>query len=150
MTGKELKEKRKSVGWTQQELAQRLGVSKGTIINYEKGKTIPESKTEILASVFGVESIREYKQHNLLNLLNADLRANAKKMPNAPLYVLQLLLEHIHPSEVIDYIDKHRSEYFDLEEFRLLAKNVVGLNEIEILQGEIRKINNRLDKLTNS
>lgn len=47
----EIKENRKRLGLTQQELADLLGVSKNTIVNYEKGMKIPDSKIPILNKV---------------------------------------------------------------------------------------------------
>ena len=44
MNALEIKEKRKKLGLTQDELAKKLGVSLKTISNYEKGEVIPESK----------------------------------------------------------------------------------------------------------
>ena len=43
-----IKESRKKLGLTQDELAKQLGVSRRTIQNYEKGEVIPETKREIL------------------------------------------------------------------------------------------------------
>jgi len=43
----EIKLKRKELGLTQDQLAKLVGVSKRTIINYEKGQVIPDTKREI-------------------------------------------------------------------------------------------------------
>ena len=43
-----IKELRKKKGWSQDTLAKKLGVSRQTIVNYEKGEVIPESKKELL------------------------------------------------------------------------------------------------------
>lgn len=48
MRGEEIKKKRNELNLTQEELGRILGVSKRTIINYEKGKIIPDSKIELL------------------------------------------------------------------------------------------------------
>lgn len=39
---------RKKLGLSKEDFANLLGVSRGTVVNYEKGKVIPESKFEIL------------------------------------------------------------------------------------------------------
>ncbi len=148
MTGNELRAKRKSSGWTQAELAQKLGVSKGTIINYEKGRTIPESKTKILAAVFDLKEEREYKVEHLLSLLSPDLRSSAKKVHNPARYVLELVLGHIDPELLVSHIDKNRDIFFQMDEFRLLSKNAVGMDEIEMLKIEIKTIKQKLDGLT--
>lgn len=46
-----IKELRKKKGLSQTELAKKLGVSRQTIVNYEKGEVIPESKKELLHSI---------------------------------------------------------------------------------------------------
>lgn len=51
MNAEEIKEKRKKLGLTQDDLAKKIGTTKRTIINYEKGEVIPDSKKEILHSV---------------------------------------------------------------------------------------------------
>ncbi len=74
MIGEELKANRKLKGWTQLELAQRIGVSKNTVINYEKGKTIPESKNKILENVFYPSTDKNYPLVDKLNILSLDLK----------------------------------------------------------------------------
>lgn len=51
MKALEIKQKRKQLGYTQEELAIRLGVSVKTISNYENGEMIPESKKALLRTV---------------------------------------------------------------------------------------------------
>ncbi len=52
MNNIELKEKRKKLGLTQDMLAKELGVDRRTVINYEKGEVIPESKVKLLDVIF--------------------------------------------------------------------------------------------------
>ena len=51
MNGLEIKKNRKKLGLTQLELAKLIGVSKNTVLNYEKGSVIPESKIAILGKI---------------------------------------------------------------------------------------------------
>ncbi|OXB01717.1 hypothetical protein B0A75_04560 [Flavobacterium oncorhynchi] len=46
-----IKELRAQKGLSQSELAKRIGVSRQTIVNYEKGEVIPESKRDILYNI---------------------------------------------------------------------------------------------------
>lgn len=46
-----IKELREKLGLTQEKLAELIGVSRNTIINYEKGGKIPESKRQILNNI---------------------------------------------------------------------------------------------------
>ncbi|MBN4082910.1 helix-turn-helix domain-containing protein [bacterium AH-315-A23] len=50
MTALEIKERRKKLGLTQEELGKLLGVSRNTIYNYEKGAEIPASKFTLLSN----------------------------------------------------------------------------------------------------
>ncbi len=55
MLGKRITNSRKAKGWTQSELAQRLGVKKKTIIDWESEKSEPRaSRLANLAGVLGV------------------------------------------------------------------------------------------------
>ena len=51
MNAKILKQKRKQLGLTQDSLAELLGVTRNTIINYENGGVIPEAKIILLENV---------------------------------------------------------------------------------------------------
>lgn len=52
MTGEDLKELRNKKGWTQDELASLAGVTKRSIINYEKSAIIPKSKANTFHFIF--------------------------------------------------------------------------------------------------
>lgn len=50
-----LKAARVNVGLTQNDVAKRVGVNKGTIVNYEKYRTIPDIETaKKLANIYGL------------------------------------------------------------------------------------------------
>jgi DNA-binding XRE family transcriptional regulator len=55
MNAKEIKEKRKMLGYTQKKLAELVGVSTQTINGYENGKEIPSTKFQILDKVLNGE-----------------------------------------------------------------------------------------------
>jgi transcriptional regulator with XRE-family HTH domain len=67
MNGIELKEKRKIRGYTQQQLADLIGVSLKTITNYEKGEVIPFSKHAILHKVLSSEEVKEPDELYFIN-----------------------------------------------------------------------------------
>jgi DNA-binding XRE family transcriptional regulator len=57
---------RKRAGWTQCELARRVGVSPGTISRWERGATtVPESQAARLLEVFGGEPLDETRRRRL-------------------------------------------------------------------------------------
>jgi len=57
MDAQEIKKHRKGLKLTQGELAELIGVSKRTIINYEQGSVVPETKREILHKVLVVGNV---------------------------------------------------------------------------------------------
>jgi len=56
MDALEIKQHRERLGLTQKELADLIGASRETIINYEKGKPIPKSKLDILNKVLNADT----------------------------------------------------------------------------------------------
>lgn len=72
MYGKKLRELRKLEGWTQEEVARRIGVSKQTYSHYEKEQRKPSLKTiRELAAVYQVnidDIFAEEKRSDLVNL----------------------------------------------------------------------------------
>ena len=54
--GEKLRKLRVEKGWTQGELAEKAGLGKNTISNYEKGRTYPQDRTvyQTLATILGV------------------------------------------------------------------------------------------------
>ena len=50
-----IRQLRKNMGLTQKQLAEKIGVSSNTIINWEKGEVIPKSKYPILNEFFKIE-----------------------------------------------------------------------------------------------
>lgn len=59
----DVKKLRKELGMTQEALAKELGVDRRTIINYEKGEPIPESKVKLLHFVKYAD-YKKYDDHN--------------------------------------------------------------------------------------
>lgn len=51
MKGDDIKKMRSLIGLTQEELAQKMGVTRNTIVNYEKGGVIPPAKQKLLSGV---------------------------------------------------------------------------------------------------
>ena len=68
MNALQIKEKRKKLGLTQLELEELIGVSKNTVLNYEKGSVIPESKITILNKILNDTDVK-----NNISNVNATL-----------------------------------------------------------------------------
>jgi len=56
MKALDIKKRREELHLTQEQLASKMGVSKNTILNYEKGKVIPDSKLHLLHSILYEEN----------------------------------------------------------------------------------------------
>ncbi|WP_339889766.1 XRE family transcriptional regulator [uncultured Flavobacterium sp.] len=69
MKGIEIRSKRKQLGLTQKELADKLGVSHNTISNWEKGEVIPNSKDSLIDSFLNI-NIENVKNENSNNIVN--------------------------------------------------------------------------------
>lgn len=53
MNGDEIRQARERSGWTQQELAERIGVGMRTVGNWERGETVPKNRMAMLEHVLG-------------------------------------------------------------------------------------------------
>ena len=98
MEGLEIRQRREQLGLTQKELADLIGASRETIINYEKGKRIPRSKSEILHKVLVVDGLSNTKvDHEVIQPTGDDFEnKNGNKfieLPNGEYYMLMPLAE---------------------------------------------------------
>ena len=94
----DIRQGREKLGLTQKELADLIGVSRETIINYEKGRPIPKSKSEILHKVLEPDSVYHLSvAHNSVKPLGEDFEnKNGNKfieLPNGQYYMLMPLAE---------------------------------------------------------
>ena len=149
MDGTSLKAKRKEKGWTQSKLASLIGVSKNTVVNYEKGKTIPDSKKEILKSVFVSKEVRRNPLENKKGVVHDSLLKTAEKSLNPSRYLLQVILETFHPIEILHYLDEKRSRFENLEEFSRLLDNNSAKDDLEQVKSEISELRKMIEKLNN-
>lgn len=98
MDALEIKQRREQLGLTQKELAELIGASRETIINYEKGKPIPKSKSEILHKVLEPESVyhRTVRSGQVVTTPDDFENKNGNKfieLPNGQYYMLMPLAE---------------------------------------------------------
>lgn len=68
MNAKDLINNRKKSKLTQKQLAEKLGVDRRTIINYEKGELIPESKVKLLHFIFDSINTRSRREDSSINI----------------------------------------------------------------------------------
>lgn len=80
MDAKELRNKRKALGYTQKQFADIIGVSGNTIINWEKGEKIPISKYTILDKVLNNPDVVE--TNNEIFHISRETRPTGYYYPN--------------------------------------------------------------------
>lgn len=71
-----IKEIRKELNLTQSEFAKKLGVSRQTVVNYENGLTIPESKKDLLYNILQNEGIAKEPDLQYNNSSGYDIKIN--------------------------------------------------------------------------
>lgn len=88
MDAEYVKEIRRLLGITQKELAEKIGVSLKTITNYETGGVIPDSKIQMLQSLFdlaalnvNVKTIEIDKEGNTTAFDNEGIKYTGKAVP---------------------------------------------------------------------
>lgn len=57
---------RKSLGKTQQEFAEFIGVDRRTVVNYEQGKKIPASKVKLLEILLSNDSVNHSEEKKII------------------------------------------------------------------------------------
>ena len=114
--GIDVKKIRKELGMTQLDLAKELGVDRRTIINYEKGETIPQSKVKLLHFIES-KAENKYDSHNSSTdfVEEESLKYNLEKGSNKVPYYDIDVTSHITTS--FKDINEAPSFYVDYEPF---------------------------------
>lgn len=132
--GPRLAQLRNALGWTQQELAERLGVSRVAVSHLEAGMSTPGERTiALLAGLFKVEP------HDLVGGSNYP-SAKAERLPVVVCRYteveLQLRLLDLDADRGLD--DTRRADW--IERLRVLAKETHDLRESELLADARRRL----------
>lgn len=98
MDGSQIRERREKLGLTQKELADMIGSSRETVINYEKGRPIPKSKLDILHRVLeeGSAYAKPIKGQEVVKIGDNFENKNGNQfieLPNGQFYMLMPLAE---------------------------------------------------------
>jgi len=98
MEGSQIRERREKLGLTQKELADMIGSSRETVINYEKGRPIPKSKLDILKRVLeeGSAYAKPIKGQEVVKIGDNFENKNGNQfieLPNGQFYMLMPLAE---------------------------------------------------------
>jgi transcriptional regulator with XRE-family HTH domain len=132
MNALEIKEGRKKLGFTQAELAKKLGVSVKTISNYENGEVIPESKMDLLHSILSNntlnETATEYHNPNVFREKLIELQEKIKARED---YLLDL--KNIKPTNSSKI--EHQKEIINILKMRLdlmMNSNIEQQENVEI------------------
>ncbi len=115
MNALELKENRRKLKLSQEELGDKLGLSKNTIYNYENGGVIPKSKVKILTRFF---------EENL----NIGISKNNKNKISKD-FALQ----------IIDALYLHSDELMSYENFALWVESIKAEERNDVLKNILRK-----------
>lgn len=142
----DVKKHRLRLGLTQEKLAKMIDVSTNTIINYENGGSISESKKEILNLIFNKVDFDERDYHESQN---GELIYMPWSQLNDKLNKKQLIRIS---NSVINQIDNYKKAIVSLDEIH--KKILIQLEMLEIIevQEEIWKdiINHKKDDLNTS
>lgn len=125
----DIKKIRKQLGLNQEEMGKLLGLSRHTVINYEKGQPIPESKFEMIESILAKE-VYKFEQKTGKNV-----QVTTKSNSFA-----------VH-EPTIDYSKKNHSLDELINEVHAF-KDILELRQQEIMEYVkiINKLKNLLDK----
>ena len=129
MEGLDIKQRREELGLTQKELGDLIGASRETIINYEKGKPIPKSKSEILHKV--LESNAAYSKtvkHEEVKFADDFENKNGNRfieLPNGQFYMLMPLADF---GVQAGFLDNYQDAGFlmDLSQHGILVEKPVN------------------------
>lgn len=124
----DLKQLRKASGLTQDALAKKLGVDRRTIINYEKGEFIPESKiklinmllSENISHIESKETLTGYYYPNVYAAAGMD-----KEMQNDELKRLPINLPNWEKG--IDFINVYGDSMYP----KFCSGEIIGIKEVE-------------------
>lgn len=129
ISGLKIRERRNELGITQEELGRKIGVSRNTINNYEKGNIIPDSKQEILNKIlFGSDDVQEKDTPYLVTSSGTKyykLANNLFKMivPFIPICAYAGYVDEYRDAEFIERLEErefyvkeiHHGEYYSFE-----------------------------------
>ena len=116
-------EERKKNGWTQEELAQKLGVSRQSVSKWESAGAIPDLKKIIqLADLFGVSTDYllkdEVEKENTETICDTDCELHRVSMEEANTYMdekkkrdVDKLLDYARKLRVYKYISNYVEVY---------------------------------------
>lgn len=117
MSDLSFKEMRKAAGLTQEQLADLMGVTPRTIINYEKSGSVPHSQMQLLSQIYKKHTSEvEVKGHfEIITLENNNansfvLLENGQylmTMPLAEFNVQAGFLDHFQDADYLSEMDKH-------------------------------------------
>lgn len=138
MNSLDIKKYRKEMKLTQEELAKKLGITKRTIINYEKGEIIPESKVKLFQHLMS-ESISQLHEE-AIQVNYSEM--NVMFVPLVSSYAYAGFLNGFGDEEYIDELPKvswaddkeHRGDYLC---FEVKGDSMEDGTSESILEGDI-------------
>lgn len=105
---------RKENNLTQQDLAKLLGVSKRTIINYEKGENIPNPKKEMFLTI----KSQFTNKNNQIKEPEESYLADTTKIIDP-----EIFLKTLNPTFILSYIMENYDSFKDNQAFKILVNH---------------------------
>ena len=146
----EIKLKRKELGLTQDQLAKLVGVSKRTIINYEKGEVIPDTKREIFHNFLKKEKgdLKDKLEANQvtsqLNEPASEYKSEQKEGAEFDNLSFEAKLKEIYGAILASKNDAKENKEFIRREKRLNLENFASLQEqLFEFEEELKKVKSK-------
>lgn len=137
--GKRIAALRAELGWTQQDLAERVGISRVALSHLEVGLTVPGERTiALLAGIFKVEP------HELVAGTDYPI-AKAERLPVVVTRYTEVELQlRLLQVETERGLDRHtRADW--LQRLRILAKEVVDQREARMVADALAELRSAAD-----
>lgn len=115
---------RKKNNLTQQDLAKLLGVSKRTIVNYEKGENIPNPKKEMFLKIKNEFILNELKNNLVIKEPQEDY-----SVENSGAIHPEKILKSLKPTFILSYIMENYNSFKDNQAFEILVKHHYETNK---------------------
>nr|WP_262713247.1 helix-turn-helix transcriptional regulator [Aquimarina algiphila] len=128
----DIKKERKNQGMTQQEFADLLGVTRKTIVNYESGGNIPESREKLFKYILKTFNKKENSSSQKEDHYAKDLNKTDKALMSK---VLEKF-EHIGDDEVALYVDFKKHKLLK----NPLIKSIIKSEAWRIVEHEMRNL----------
>ena len=118
MNGLEISAIREEFGMTQQNFADLIGINRKTVMNWEKGMLIPDSKLKLLGYIINEKRVNDNNKNLVVTTESSELLESKIEGLNDHIKTLKGLIE-----EKTIILDMYKAENLRLKEELELLKN---------------------------